>query len=69
MKNITKGALIALIIFLSCFYISCDDDLEDTKQCNDCTDDSPYSTVDSDECYATLSLCNDNETGNCVMCQ
>lgn len=48
--------------------ISCDD-LEDEKNCNHCNQDSSWSTVDSNRCYVSESECEQNETGNCVICE
>lgn len=57
-----------MIIFCIGMSISCDE-VDDLKNCNHCDDDSPFSTVDSGTCYATLSECERNESGNCVLCQ
>ncbi|MEQ8582907.1 MAG: hypothetical protein RIC30_11785 [Marinoscillum sp.] len=46
--------------------ISCGDD--DEQGCTHCSDDAPYGTLDGG-CYSTLSDCESNESGNCVICQ
>ncbi|MEQ8470404.1 MAG: hypothetical protein RIC35_04430 [Marinoscillum sp.] len=65
MKSHIKRTLLVLsVIFLGVF-VSCEDD---TESCTDCPDDAPYGAVGGN-CYATLSACENAESGNCVVCQ
>ncbi|MEQ9307642.1 MAG: hypothetical protein RJQ14_27265 [Marinoscillum sp.] len=63
-KNIRHLLLCAVTLTLSTT-MSCEDD---TESCTGCPDDAPYGTLDG-SCYATLSACESNESGNCVVCQ
>lgn len=67
-KSFFRVSVFAIGIVVISFSISCEDDLEDTKNCNHCNDDAPYGTVGGG-CYTTLSACESGESGNCVICQ
>ncbi len=59
------------ILFFACLLsftvlISCGED--GIGSCTGCPDDAPYGAKGGD-CYATLSACESNESGNCEICQ
>lgn len=65
MRSLIKRTLLILTIIFLGVFVSCEDD---TESCTGCPDDAPYGTLDG-SCYATLSACESNESGNCVVCQ
>ncbi|WP_421878549.1 hypothetical protein [Marinoscillum sp.] len=65
MKKTITNLLFLIGILSFTALMSCDEDLEN---CTGCPDDAPYGTIDGG-CYATLSDCENNESGNCVICQ
>jgi hypothetical protein len=65
MKKLFKVLLFSFAIAAINFTISCD---ELGEECTGCPDDAPYGALDGG-CYATLSECEDAESGNCVICQ
>ena len=67
MKRFRLFLLVLSIASVSVF-VSCTDDGEVTSDCSGCSSDNPYSTTSSSTCYATLTACNDAETGTCSRC-
>lgn len=66
MKKAVRLLLFGSAVSLTILTISCED--EDGSNCTGCPDDAPYGTL-AGGCYATLSACNENESGNCTICQ
>jgi len=66
MKKAIKFTFLGIAMLTVSTMISCGDDSE--QKCAGCPDDAPYGAVGGG-CYSTLSDCNDNESGNCVICQ
>lgn len=66
MKNLSKTILAVVALLLLVSAISCDGD--DLLGCTGCPDDAPYGAKGGD-CYATLSDCENNESGSCSICQ
>jgi len=57
----------AFSIFL--LFTSCDDEEEGAQpDCTGCTSSSPYSTLDTSACYATLADCEAAEGSGCQLC-
>lgn len=61
-KKLTLLAFCAVLLG-STLISSCGD-----EDCNGCPDDAPYGAAGG-SCYATLSECEDNESGTCELCQ